>query len=135
MVAERNHPDGVMWNLKRKNMIQNSKKGGRPKKDFGQKKTYRINIKLITEEYYSLIAKVKKAKTTISYLVRDCLKKGYVKERITIEQLGYIRKLCGMANNLNQIARQANAKGYNNVAIEFQSMAERIDNVIKLLEQ
>ena len=115
-------------------MAEYNKKGGRPKKDLGQKKTYRINIKLITEEYYSLIAKVKKAKTTISDLVRDCLKKGYVKERITVEELDYIRKLCGMANNLNQIARQANAQGYNNVAIEFQSMAERIDNVIKLLE-
>ncbi len=42
------------------------------KKDFGQKKTYRINIKLITEEYYSLIAKVKNTKTTISDFVRDC---------------------------------------------------------------
>lgn len=116
-------------------MIEYRKKGGRPKKDFGQKKTYRINIKLITEEYYSLIAKVKNTKTTISDFVRDCLKKGYVKERITVEQLDYIRKLCGMANNLNQIARQANTQGYSNIAIEFQSMAERIDNVIKRLEQ
>lgn len=115
-------------------MIQNNKKGGRPKKDFGQKKTYRINIKLITEEYYSLVAKVKNAKTTVSDFVRDCLKKGYVKERLSEEQVNYIRQLSGMANNLNQIARQANTQGYRNVAIEFQSMAERIDNVIKLLE-
>lgn len=116
-------------------MAEYKKKGGRPKKDLGQKKTYRINIKLITEEYYTLVSKVKNAKVTISHFVRDCLKKGYVKERISVEQVDYIRKLCGMANNLNQIARQANVQGYSNVAIEIQSMPERIDSVIKLLEQ
>lgn len=115
-------------------MIEYRRKGGRPQKDLGQKKTYRINIKLITEEYYSLIAKVKNAKTTVSGFVRNCLKKGYVKERISVEQLNCIRQLCGMANNLNQIARQANTQGYNNVAVAVQSIAEKIDNVIKLLE-
>lgn len=39
----------------------NTKKGGRPPKAFGQKKSYRVNLKLMTEEYYSLITKVRKA--------------------------------------------------------------------------
>lgn len=114
---------------------ENKKKGGRPKKNFGQKKTYRINVKLITEEYYSLVAKVKNAKTTLSGFVRDCLKSGYVKERISTEQVAYIRQLCGMANNLNQIARKANAQGYTSVRAEYLSLAERIDNLLNKLEQ
>ncbi len=116
-------------------MAEYNKKGGRPKKDLGQKKTYRINIKLITEEYYSLVSKVKNARVTISDFVRDCLKKGYVKERISVEQVDYIRKLCGMANNLNQIARQANTEGYSRASSEYQSLANRIDDVIKLIER
>lgn len=116
-------------------MIEYNRKGGRPKKDFGQKKSYRINIKLITEEYYSLVAKVKNARVTISDFVRDCLKKGYVKERISVEQVDYIRKLCGMANNLNQLAHRANAQGYNSASVECQELARSIDRIIKLIEQ
>ncbi len=111
-----------------------SKKGGRPKKGLGQKKTYRINIKLITEEYYSLVAKVRNAKTNISVFVRDCLKNGYVKERISPEQVNHIRQLCGMANNLNQLARKANTQGYEFTASECLQLANKIDAIIKVIE-
>ncbi|MDR2948334.1 MAG: MobC family plasmid mobilization relaxosome protein [Prevotella sp.] len=114
---------------------RNIKKGGRPPKAFGQKKSYRVNIKLITEEYYSLIAKVKKSGMTISGFVRDCLRKGYVKERLSEEQVSYIRQLSGMANNLNQIARKANTQGYTSVRAEYLLLAERIDNLLNSLGQ
>ncbi len=116
-------------------MAENRNKGGRPKKDLGQTKTYRINIKLITEEYYSLVAKVKNAGTTVSDFVRECLKNGYVKERITAEQIGYIRTLCGMANNLNQIAKRANTGGYADINNECKCLIGKIESIIELLEQ
>lgn len=112
----------------------NRKKGGRPPKAFGQKKSYRVNLKLMTEEYYSLIAKVRKSNTTtISGFIRSCLQKGYVKERLSVEQTGYIRQLSGMANNLNQIARQANAQGYTSVRTEYLNLAGQIDDIIKMI--
>lgn len=111
----------------------NTKKGGRPPKAFGQKKSYRVNLKLMTEEYYSLIAKVRKANTTISGFIRSCLQKGYVKERLSVEQTGYIRQLSGMANNLNQIARQANVQGYTSVRTEYLDLAGQIDDIIKMI--
>lgn len=116
-------------------MIQNSNKGGRPKKELGKKKTYRINMKLETGEYYSLLAKVKKAGVTISDFVRSCLKNGYVKERISVEQADHIRKLCRMANNINQLAYRANVQGYTSVQDECQLLADRIDNLLKRLRQ
>lgn len=115
-------------------MIQNKNKGGRPKKNLGEKKTYRINLKLGTEEYYSLLSKVKKAKTTKSEFIRVCLKKGYVKERLSTELLGYIHSLSGMANNLNQLARQANAQGYTTVREQISQFAERFDNLLSKLD-
>ncbi len=116
-------------------MSKNNKKGGRPPKEIGRKRVYRINLKLITEEYYSLIAKVRGAKTTISDFVRECLKKGYVRERLNVEQVDCIRKLCGMANNLNQIARRANAQGYLSVDSECRILVGKIDEIIKQMEQ
>lgn len=106
------------------------KKGGRPKKTFGQKKTYRINIKLITEDYYSLLDKVKKSGVNLSDFVRDCLKKGYVRERLSVEQVGYIRQLSGIANNLNQLARRANRENYSSVDSECRLLSEQIDKVL-----
>ena len=111
-------------------MAEFRKKGGRPKKALGQKKTYRINIKLITEEYYSLLAKVKNSGVNLSEFVRDCLKKGYVKERLSVEQVGYIRQLSGMANNLNQLAKKANSENYSSVDSECRLLAEQIDKVL-----
>lgn len=112
-------------------MIADRKKGGRPKKKLGERKTYRINIKLNTEEYYSLLSKVKKAKATTSDFVRTCLKNGYIKERLSPEIVGYIRTISGMANNLNQLARQANTQGYTSVRDTLFQFVERMDNLLK----
>ncbi len=35
-----------------------------------------------------------------------------MKERLTKEHCDLIRKLCGMANNFNQLAQKANAGGF-----------------------
>jgi hypothetical protein len=43
--------------------------------------------------------------------MRECFRDGHVKERLSEEYAGYIRQLCGMANNLNQLAHKANAGG------------------------
>jgi len=112
-----------------------TRKGGRPKVELGRKKIYRINIKLVTEEYYSLLSKVKIAETTISDFVRDAMKNGYVKERLSVEQADYIRKLCGMANNLNQLVRKANVQGYYSVESECKCLVDKMDELIKRIEQ
>jgi hypothetical protein len=39
-----------------------------------------------------------------------------------------------MGNNLNQIARRANAEGYTNVRSEYLYLADKIDNVLNRME-
>jgi hypothetical protein len=39
-----------------------------------------------------------------------------------------------MGNNLNQIARRANAAGYTGVREEYLWLADKIDNVIEMME-
>ncbi|MBI9059091.1 MAG: plasmid mobilization relaxosome protein MobC [Labilibaculum sp.] len=113
--------------------MENFKKGGRPRKSISQIRKYRVNVKMNTEEYYRLKAKSNKAKLSISEYMRQCITESSVRERITPEVQNQIRKLCGMANNLNQIARKVNAQGYTNARREYIYLAEKIDEIIDQL--
>lgn len=110
-------------------------KGGRPTKKMGERKNYRINLKLDTSDYYELLAKVKQsACKNISEYVRDCIKNSSVKMRINAEQMTWIRKLIGMANNLNQLAHRAHTSGYDSTCQDNLSLANEIDKIIKQIE-
>ena len=58
------------------------------------------------------------------------LQKAVWKERISKEHGELIRKLCGMANNLNQLARKANAEGYASVFVTCRALMIEIDNLV-----
>ena len=53
-----------------------------------------------------------------------------MKERLTKEHGNLIRKLCGMANNLNQLARKANAEGYASVFMPCRTLMMEMDNLV-----
>ena len=110
-------------------------KGGRPTKGAAEKKKYRITVKLNTQDYYTLKGKAKGAGVTMSEFVRKVLAKGYVIERLTIEQADFIRKLCGMANNLNQLAHRANAEGFHSVAPLHKIIISKIDKILNLIRR
>ena len=110
-------------------------KGGRPTKGAADKKKYRITVKLTTEDYYTLKGKAKSAGTSMSEFVRKVLEKGNVIERLTVEQADSIRKLCGMANNLNQLAHRANAEGFYTVAPFHKIIIGKIDEILNLIRR
>lgn len=111
------------------------KKGGRPTKGVAEKKKYRITVKLNTQDYYMLKGKAKGAGVTMSEFVRKVLAKGYVIERLNIEQADFIRKLCGMANNLNQLAHRANAEGLHVIAPIHKNIIGKIDEILNLIRR
>ena len=110
-------------------------KGGRPAKSAAEKKKYRITVKLTTEDYYTLKGKAKSAGVSMSEFVRKVLEKGNVIERLTIEQADFIRKLCDMANNLNQLAHCANAKGFHTVAPFHKAIIGKIDEILNMIRR
>ena len=79
--------------------IKNRNKNGRPTKKPAEKKGYKVTLKMATEEYFSLKAKAKSAGITRSEYIRRCFRSSVVKQRLSSELMGYIRQLCGMANN------------------------------------
>ena len=122
--------------IKETSMIKTEyKKGGRPTKGAAEKKKYRITVKLNTQDYYTLKGKAKSAGVTMSEFVRKVLAKGYVIERLTVEQADFIRKLCGMANNLNQLAHRANADRFHVVAPFHKTIIGKIDEILNLIRK
>lgn len=114
--------------------IKSRNTNGRPAKAPAEKKGYKITIKMATEEYYSLKGKALDAGVNRSEFIRLCIRSVEVKQRLTSELVGYIRQLSGMANNINQIAHRANAAGYSDVHWQCLSLNERLDRVIKKIE-
>ena len=111
------------------------KKGGRPTKGAAEKKKYRITVKLNTQDYYTLKGKAKNAGISMSEFVRKVLEKGAVIERLTVEQADFIRKLCGMANNLNELAHRANAEGFHAIAPFHKIIIGKIDEILNLIRR
>ena len=111
------------------------KKGGRPTKGAAEKKKYRITVKLTTEDYYTLKGKAKNTGISMSEFVRKVLEKGNVIERLTVEQADFIRKLSGMANNLNQLAHRTNVEGFHAVAPFHKIIIGKIDEILDMIRR
>ena len=122
--------------IKETSMIKTEyKKGSRPTKGVAEKKKYRITVKLNTQDYYTLKGKAKNAGISMSEFIRKVLEEGNVIERLTVEQAGFIRKLCGMANNLNQLAHRANAEGFQVIAPFHKTIIGKIDEILNLIRR
>ena len=110
------------------------KKGGRPKLSPAEKLKYRIAVNLCTKDFYALKAKATEAGMTYTELARLAITDCQIRQRLTPEQMDCIRKLSGMGNNLNQIAKRANIEGYSSTRTEYLYLADKIDNVISQME-
>ena len=126
--------------MEKKQNAERNNRGGRPPKSTTDKLKYRVTVKLATPDYYTLKRRARSAGISASeYLrecfrkgyvraseyLRECFRKGYVRQRLTAEHSDYIRKLCGMANNLNQLAHKANAGGFDTEKLECRVQVAR----------
>lgn len=93
------------------NRKNQSRKIGRPVKE-KEKLSVSINLKLTEEDYKSVREKAERLGMKTTQYAREMTLKGGIKSRFTLEELDLIRKLSGMANNLNQIAKKANTDGF-----------------------
>ena len=112
------------------NSNKKKNKGGRPVKGAAEKLKYRITVKMATEDYYLLKSKAKSAGVSASEFIRGCISEGGVKERLSKEHGDLIRKLCGMANNLNQLARKANPEGYASAFVPYRTLMIEMDKLV-----
>jgi len=101
---------------------------GRPKKA-KTKLSCSINLKLTEKDFNSVKEKAEKLGMKASQYAREMVLKGSVKLRFSLEDLDLMRKLSGMANNLNQIAKQANKSGFSVSAMEVIKISKQIKDL------
>ncbi|WP_165041358.1 plasmid mobilization relaxosome protein MobC [Dysgonomonas sp. ZJ709] len=102
---------------------------GRPKKD-KDKLSKSINLKLAPEDYTIVQRKALKVGLTATQYAREMTLNGGVKSRFTLEELDLIRKLSGIANNLNQLAKRANQAGFYEIENEVIPMLNWIKTIL-----
>lgn len=119
--------------MEQKQKFSRRNKGGRPKKEAADKLKYRLTVKMATSDYYTLKGKAQSAGISAGEFLCECMKSCHVKERLTPEHKDYVRKLCGMTNNLNQLAHKANATGFVTVRMECRVLVARIEELLNLI--
>ncbi|MFR9525801.1 MAG: plasmid mobilization relaxosome protein MobC [Rikenellaceae bacterium] len=115
--------------------MKSKNRGGRPTIEESKRRSYTVNIRFNSQELAMLRLSAKEAGISDSEYARQAILKGKVEPRISPETMGLVRRLCGMDNNLNQIARRANAAGYAPVNRECLRLTEQIGGVIKELRR
>ena len=98
---------------------------GRPAKEKAKLSTS-INLKLTEADFNKLKEKAEKLGLKATQYAREMVLKGSVKSRFSLEELDLMRKLSGIANNLNQIAKRANQVGFHHVGNEVLVVLEWI---------
>lgn len=84
---------------------------GRPTKG-KEKLSTSVNLKLTEEDYKSVKEKAERLGMKTTQYAREMTLKGQVKNSFSLEELDLMRKLSGMANNLNQLTKKAHTDGY-----------------------
>ena len=105
-------------------------KGGRPTKSDTIRRKYSLQLRVSAEELLHLNNGIRLTGLPRCEYIRSLIVNTTVKPRLTRDIQTLIRQLCGMANNLNQIARKANS-----TRSEYLYLAQKVDNLLNELEQ
>lgn len=111
------------------------KKGGRPPLAESQKKKITVKINLDKGQYNLVGFKAKKAGLSIAEYCREASLENKISPVLTPEQLDTLRKLSGMANNVNQIAYQANIGHLTDIYAQAQNVLSIILSLIHQLKK
>ena len=89
-----------------------------------------VSARITDVEYQALQKRRKDAGVSMSRYVRSALLSAKVVQRISRTDAEVLRKLAGEANNINQLARRANAGGFAKVASELMMLKRQVVQII-----
>ena len=110
-----------------------TKTGGRPAKNSIEKKQRVVSTKLTCPYFYAIQKRAEDAGMSLSEYVRQAVVGSQIVPRMNRQDADTLRKLAGEANNLNQLARQANTSGFALVAGEVLVLKSQITEIINQL--
>ena len=106
-----------------------NKRGRKPKQEH-QRKTNPVKTNLDNGDYAVLLYKQEASGLTLSEYCREVLRGSTVKAVLTDEEKHQVRVLQGIANNLNQLTREAHAFGFPKVVGKLKCL---LDETLPLL--
>lgn len=105
-------------------------KGGRPALG-NAKRDWVISAYYDAGEYETVSRKAEAAAMARSEYVRTVSLKGYIKAIDTPEAQDEKRKLIGLSNNINQLAKAAHQQGMKQVVARLDVVLDEIDSILK----
>jgi hypothetical protein len=108
-------------------------KGGRPPQKI--KRDLILRIRLSPTEAFLIKSKAREAGMRASSWIRSAAKGARIAPRWTPEEMQTLRMLSGMANNLNQLTRQANSGQLFFIARKCEGLLTEIDGTLKYLTE
>ena len=85
-----------------------NKKTGRPAKEEKEKLCHSINLKLTEDDLKTIRKRAAMIGLTATQYARIMTLKGTIKSRFSVDELDLLRKVAGVANNVNQISKRLN---------------------------
>ena len=108
---------------------ENRQKGGRPKQAI--KRESATGVRFTKAEYFIVKSKAAKSNHKLTEYIRVMAVEGVVICRFSPEEKEIMRKLVGMANNLNQIARIANKERLLTAVLEIEKIRVDFDRLLE----
>ena len=96
-----------------------------------RKQEYRITLGCNTACNFKLRALARAAGIPRTEVLRQLILNGSVRERLRSEHLEWLAQLKGLARNLNQLTRLANAKGLAAVRVRHAAIVTAIEKLLK----
>ena len=103
-------------------------KAGRPLKTV--KRDIRAAVRFSKTEYFIVQTKADKAGLKISAYIREVAINTEIKPRLSDEDRQIARKLAGISNNINQLAKTAHREGMFSALQYFESFRSGIDSFL-----
>lgn len=104
---------------------------GRPAKFI--KREIRASVRFTKTEYFIIRQKASKAGIKASAYIRQIAINGAVMTRLNEEERQFVRQLIGMANNLNQLAKNSYKEGMLKTMVYFEDYRTQFDVLLKKL--
>lgn len=114
----------VYMNMKEK------KSGGRPKLAGYQKRTKCFRIMFTENDYIYILSKAEQAGLSVNEFCHQAAMDCQICQRISPEMVSAIRDLSGIANNVNQIARQMHTYGLEAVKQQCFHVIAKVSRII-----
>ncbi|MBS5527391.1 MAG: plasmid mobilization relaxosome protein MobC [Prevotella sp.] len=105
-------------------------KGGRPRKKKSEKKSVTYSAHTTAFDALMIEAKRKQSGLCKSEFTLASLLSVRVIARLPMQVMDWLRDIAGMANNINQLAKEAHTRGYASVHNRLTALAESIENLI-----